>query len=216
MEQDFTYIDNYISWCRGPELHILDTSCSSYAFAFNQYINNQWCNVHSSHDFKSNYFHKSNYKYRIKWQIKVWKWTDRLVQVLQSTYDEKNKNICLSFKHDDYEAHKSWFIKSVKLSLDNHFSLYIISKFSTRLKKEFRNYPVFLIDNVDDLSKFEEDNQIYASYIIDRHELLTKSGWDWHSNKIFLNHTNPSTSWDHPDDWLGKNYDQIYNNIMGI
>lgn len=214
--KNFQFFDSHINWCRGPELHIYDSSCQNYAVAFNQFINNQWCNIHSFFDFKPNIFFKTNYKYRIKWQIKVWKYTDSLIQVLEETYDETNKNICLIFKNDDYEAHKSWFIKSVKLQLENRFNLFIISKFHDRLKKDFRNYHAFISDISENISIFEQENNIYATYIIDRNELLAKGGIDWNSDKIFLNHTNPSRSWDHPNDWLGKTYDQIYDDIIGL
>lgn len=214
--EDFQFINNYIGWSRGPELHVLDKACDTYAFSFSQFVNGEWAVVHSKFDLKCFHFFKSNYRFRTKWKIKVWKWDNGLKQVLESTYNEKHKNICLIFNHDDYEAHKSWFLKSIKLSFDNQFNLIVVSKFFDRLKSDFKFYPIQILDTINDIPAFEEKNSIYATYIIDRHELLLNGGWDWHSNKIFLNHTNPCTSWDHPDDWLGKNYDQIYNNIMGI
>ena len=90
------------------------------------------------------------------------------------------------------------------------------SKFASRLKHDFKNTSVFIHSKTEDYERFEKYYNIYASYIIDRKEILTKTGDWWESDAIFLNHASISKSWDHKRDWIGMNDEEIYNNIIGI
>jgi hypothetical protein len=214
--KDFSSINAIVNWNRGPKIDIQDSSCSSFAVNINQLINNKWCALHQDCNFKPFHFFKSNFTFRSKWKIKIWKWDNSLIQVFESTYDETNKNICIHFKHDSYEVHKLWLLKSIKLSTDCNFILHVTSKFASRLKHDFKNTSVFIHSKTEDYERFEKDYNIYASYIIDRKEILTKTGDWWESDAIFLNHASISKSWDHKRDWIGMNDEEIYNNIIGI
>lgn len=213
---DFSLINATVDWCCGPRLDIKDNSYSVYAINFNQKIRNDWCSIHEQNYFKPFFFFKSNFRFRIKWQIKAWAYSNDLIQVMQKTYDETNKNICLNFNNDSYESHKLWYNKSIKLSKENNFNLFIISKFEDRLRKDIVDPQCRIIKSIDDFEFFKSKNNIYAYYNIGRNEMLTFTEDWWHSGKIFVNHSRLISSWDHPQDWLGMNDEEIYNNIMDI
>jgi hypothetical protein len=197
-------------------LEILDDKFQVYAINFNQKIDGKWCSIHEQCDFKPFCFFKSNFTFRIPWKVKAWGFENRLIQVYESTYDETNKNICIYFINDNYEAHESWYNKSVKLSKDNHFNLFIISKFANRLAEKYKDNNVRIFNSVNSLDLFEVDNSIYATYTIDRKEILTRTSNWWNSEQIFLNHSKAYKTWDHPRDWIGMNHNEIFNNIMGL
>jgi hypothetical protein len=213
---DFSSINATVNWNRGPRIDVYDSSCNYFALNINQLINNKWCSIHEDCNFKPFHFFKSNFRFRATWKIKIWKWEDSLIQVFESTYDETNKNICIHFKGDNYEAHKLWLLKSIKLSIDYEFILHVTSKFASRLKNDFKNASVSIHSEIKDYESFEKKYAIYASYIIDRKEILTKTANWWESDSIFLNHSFVAKSWDHKRDWIGMNDEEIYNNIIGI
>jgi hypothetical protein len=84
------------------------------------------------------------------------------------------------------------------------------------LKNDFKNIFIFIHPEIKDYENFEKNNDIYASYIIDRKEILTKTANWWESDMIFINHGFAVKSWDHRRDWIGMNDEEIYNNIIGI
>lgn len=213
---DFNLINASVDWCEGPRLDLNDDRYPVYAVNFNQKIKNNWCSIHENYNFKPFCYFKSNFKFRIQWKIKIWGFDENIVQVFENTYDEKNKNICLQFNGDIYKSHKLWLEKSIKLSKQCNFNLYVISKFSDRLKKDFITSRFKSYNLIEDLNSFKISENIYAKYTIDRKEILTKTEDWWQTGKIFVNHSRPAISWDHPEDWIGMSDEQIYNNIMDI
>lgn len=213
---DFSLINASVNWVNGPRLDILDDTYPFYAVNFNQKIKNEWCSIHESCNFAPFTFYKSNFKFRAEWKIKIWGFKNDLIQLAELTYKEKNKNIAIILKGDSYEDHKKWLLKSIKLSKECGFILYLISKFAIRLKKDFSKFSIYIHEHTNDIEKFYTDNSIYASYSIDRKEILTNTGNWWESGQIFINHSKLITSWDHPNDWNGMNSEQIYNNIMNL
>ena len=213
---DFSLIKACVDWCEGPKFDIFDNSYPYYAINFNQKIKNNWCSVHEKCDFKPFSYFKTNFKFRIKWQIKAWGFSDNLVQVFQETYNENNKNICIKLNSDNYADHKTWCLKSIKLSKDCNFNLYIVSKFMNRLKLDFLNSDINFFNSIDNLESFKNKENIYAIYTIDRKEILTNTANWWESGLIFINHSRPIKSWHHPEDWIGMNAEEIYNSIMDI
>lgn len=216
MNNDFSLINATVDWCNGPRFDLLDEKYPVYALNFNQFIDNKWCSIHEHCEFKPFYYYKSNFTSRIKWKIKAWAFQENIVQVFEETYDETNKNICLQLNNDNYKSHELWFDKSVKLSRECNFNLFIISKFADRLQKNFFNFPVEIHSHIDSFDDFKKSENIYANYVIDRKEILTKTANWWETNKIFINHSKIFASWDHQQDWIGMNDEQIYNNIMDI
>jgi len=214
--KDFSSINAIVNWNRGPRIDVNDSSCDNFALNINQFINNKWCSIHEDCNFKPLHYFKSHLTFRAKWKIKIWKWDSSLIQVFESTYDETNKNICIHFKSDNYETHKLWLWKSIQLSLNYNFILHITSKFASRLKNDFKNLSIFIHSEIKDYESFEKDYAIYASYIIDRKEILTNTANWWESDVIFMNHSFAAKSWDHKRDWIGMNDEEIYNNIIGI
>lgn len=213
---DFSLIKANVDWCNGPTFEILDNTFPFYAINFNQKIKNNWCSVHESCNFKPFSYFKTNFKFRIKWQIKAWGFTDNIVQVFEETYNETNKNICIKLNSDNYADHKLWCLKSIKLSNNCNFNLFIISKFANRLKIEFKNGPVRFFNQVDNFEIFKHKEKIYAVYNIDRKEILTHTANWWETGLIFINHSRAVKSWHHPQDWVGMTSEEIYNNIMDI
>ena len=211
---DFNLIKASVNWCGGPRLEINDDRYPVYAVNFNQKIKNKWCSIQEICEFKPFNYHFLNFRFRIQWKIKIWGFHNDLIQLSEFTYSEKNKNIAIILKGDDYEDHKIWLLKSIELSKKYEFIPYIVSKFANRLKKDFSNFSIYIHEYTNDIQNFYSKNQIYASYTIDRKEILTNTADWWETGQIFMNHSRLIKSWDHPCDWNGMNSEQIFNDIM--
>lgn len=213
---DFSLINANVDWNLGAKLEILDEHSQFYAVNFNRIINNKIHSVIEKCDFSPFTWYKTNYTFRIKWQIKIWGWRNKPILVYQNTYDETNQNICLHFVSDVYESHCLWFNMAKLLSLQNHFNLHIISKYANRLSEKFSDSTVKFHDNTYDYESIIKTNNIYATYVIDRKEIVTKSANHWETETVYLNHSKSAKTWDHPIDWFDLNDEQLFKNLMDI
>jgi hypothetical protein len=105
-------------------------------------------------------------------------------------------------------------MQSLKLSIENKFNLFIISKYFDRLKNDFMNFNNCIYDEPINIDDFEKNHNIYSSYIINRHEILTKKENHGNNEMIFVNNCNPCISWNHRKNWLGMNHTEIFNDII--
>ena len=215
--EDFSLIDVNIDFLDGPYVHIPDEKNDSYALEFYEKFGDEWAIVWSSPEWLPYHWFKHNKKFRNIWRIKIWGWEDNSPKLLMcNTYSDEGKNVCLELVHDAYLTNKKWAELSLDFSKSNKCKIFIVSKFSKRLREEFSGSDIEFSPPVDNWDEFYNKFDIYSKFIIAKNDIQSRTESWWESEMIFENHANPVKSWDNRTDWTGLSDIEIFNNIMGI
>lgn len=215
--KDFSLIEMDINFLDGPYVHILDDKNSPYALEFYEKFNEEWVIVWSNEDWTPYHWFRHNKKFRNIWRIKVWGWEDDSPKLLAcNTYSEIEKNVCLELIHDSYKTNKKWVELALNFSRQNRCKIFIVSKFSERLRGEFLEDNVEFYSPVKNWEDFFTEFDIYSKFKIAKTDIQSRTESWWESEMIFENHVNPVKTWETRIDWTGLSDEEIFNNIMGI
>jgi hypothetical protein len=215
--EDFSLVNVDMDFLDGPYVCIEDEKNDSYALEFYEKFGDDWAIVWSSENWLPYHWFRHNKKFRNTWKIKVWGWEDDSPKLLMSnTYSEEGKNVCLELVHDSYSTNKKWTEMSLDFSKSNRCKIFIVSKFSDRLKKEFSDTDIIFLSPVHKWEEFFSRFNIYSKFKISKTDIQSRTESWWESEMIFENHANPVKSWDIRTDWTGLSDIEIFNNIMGI
>jgi hypothetical protein len=147
----------------------------------------------------------------------VWGWENDSPKLLVcNTYSDEGKNVCLELVHDSYSTNKKWTELALDFSKSNKCKIFIVSKFSKRLREEFSESGIKFFPPVINWEEFHNNFNIYSKFKIAKTDIQSRTESWWESEMIFENHANPVKSWDIRTDWTGLSDIEIFNNIMGI
>ena len=180
-----------------PTVDILSDHSEFFLVEFYENLGaSDWALTHSWHEVKPFHYYVYNRHFRTKWRIKVWGWEEnKPTLVYEHHYCEKDQKECTK--------------KAISFKNKNKCNLVIESKFSEKLSKEF--YEPGLVFT----TKIENEDDLYAKYIIKKHEIQTTTENWWETDLIFENHAKAFKSWHIPIDWVQISNEEIFDVIIG-
>lgn len=204
-------INAKVNFINGPCIDVLDNHSALYNIEFYEKLGQEWGIVHTWHEHKPFHYYTYLRKFRTKWKIKVWGWENEKPELLyEHIYNEIDKNVGLTFKHNSYAVQKAWTLKAIKFKTKNQCNLFIESKFSDRLKDEFRGSEVNFYSSID-----RDSIDFYACYIIEKSDIqINTENW-WESDLIWEGHAKAFKSWKIPIDWVTIPNEDIIEVILG-
>jgi len=208
---DFSQISHGISFNYGPRIDIWDFMCPEYMVEFYEMVEGGWGvqNVYMPL-YPNHFFLNNGSRYRNQWKIKVWGWINgEPTQLLEHTYDEKNKQIKIVFDSDNFKEHIIWYNLSKKFQDDFACKVIISSEFSDRLISLFGDKQILFLND-------SNDNNIYATYHIGRYNIPHHPNHEWGSGFMNPNQSRPKMSFDHPNDWYPLTSEELFNDIMNL
>ena len=169
-----------------------------------------WALTHSWHELQPFHFYRYNREFRTKWRIKVWGWEEnKPVLVYEHHYCEKDRKVGLAFKHFSLKVQKNWTEKAIDFKNKNKCHLIIESNFAEKLAQEFHGSEIVFTTNLD------PNEDLYAKYVIKKHEIQTTTESWWESDLIYENHSKAYKSWKIPIDWVQISNEEIFDAIIG-
>ena len=214
--KDFSLIEVDINFLDGVYVHVADERNPSYALEIYEKFDKEWAIIWSREDWSPYHWFRHSKKMRNSWRVKIWGWENDSPKLLTcETYNEEGKKICLEFIHDSYSTHKKWADLSVSFSRSNRCNVFVVSRFSERLEKDFNGEGIEFFPPVSNWGVFFRSYEIYSKFTISKSDIPSKTEDWWDSGSIFENHANPIKTWDHRNDWVGMNDEQIFKDIMG-
>jgi hypothetical protein len=194
----------------GPQVDILDPFCQSYLVEYYENLGNDWSLVHSWHDVNPYQYYRYARKFRTKWKVKIWGWeNDAPVLVLEHLYCEDGQKVAFAFDHFSYSVNREWARKAIEFRNKTRCHLIISSRFWKRLAEEFCNERVTFVPDL------QQEQDLYATYQIKRHDIQTTTANWWESDIIYENHSKAYKSWYIPIDWVSISNEEIFNAIVG-
>jgi len=194
----------------GPRVDIIDNFHYSYLVEFYENLGDDWALVHSWFDVKPFHFYWYRRFFRTKWKIKVWGWeNDAPVLVLEHLYSEQGQKIAFVFEHSSYKVQRKWTERAISFRDKNRCDVIIQSKYWERLKNDFFD------ERLDLTSSLDGKDNLYATYLIKKHDIPTSTENWWESDLIYEAHSKAFKSWNIPIDWVAISNDEVFDAIVG-